>query len=65
MTKILWYARGGAFTRMGPFESQVAATRALRLSPRVLVAGQHVPRNHGLPDYPLDAFVWPEEVLSP
>ena len=50
--KVQWFARGGDVLRMGPFDSQADATRALILS--------NSPR--GMPTFPPDAFVWPEYI---
>lgn len=46
-----WYARGGDVVRMGPYETQAAAMRAL-----VLVGSD--PEK---PSYPPNAYAWPEE----
>ena len=51
--KILWYARGGGLARMGPFESQVEAVKALRT----------MGSTPTYPIYPSDSWVWPEEEL--
>ena len=50
MTKtIKWFARGGGLLKCGPYDSQIEATNALRLTAE--------------PDvFPSDAFVWPEKV---
>ena len=56
MPRIVWYARGGGIAKMGPFDSQVRATDALRLGPDTKIF-----RNSSL-IFPSDAFVWPEEV---
>lgn len=50
--KIVWFARGGGIVRAGPYKSQVEATKALIM----------VNSPDGSPRFPLDAFVWPEEV---
>lgn len=57
-TNILWYARGGNIARMGPFQSQVEAQRALQLA---VEPGEESPC---LPRYPANAYTWPEEVAS-
>lgn len=49
-TTIKWFARCYGIERMGPFETQVEAAKALRInSTRGIV-------------YPTESFVWPEEV---
>lgn len=64
--KIVWYARGGGIAKMGPYKSQIQATNALRLAKptklntaRILM-GYTKAESNDL--FPLDAFVWPEEV---
>lgn len=56
--KTVWFAKGGGIARVGPFASQIEATKALRLA--------HTPANQNNPrpsraEFPADAFVWPEE----
>ena len=46
---IQWFAKGGGIAKIGPFESQIAATEAIRYAEPV--NGQF---------FPIDAFVWPE-----
>ena len=50
--RIVWYARTREIERMGPFESQVLAFKAVRLAGSPPDA----------PRYPPDLLVWPEEV---
>lgn len=50
---VVWFARGGAIARCGPYSSQIEATDAMRLV-------------DGHPDglFPRDVFVWPERLDS-
>ena len=50
-SRIVWFAAGGGIAKMGPYETQIAATNALRL-------GDDRPTHR---QFPKDAFVWPEE----
>ena len=53
--KVVWYARTREIERMGPFDSQVIAFRAMRLCLRPGETLASPPR------YPPDLLVWPEE----
>lgn len=62
--KIVWFARGGGIKKAGPFDSQVAAVRAMKLideGPNPVRCGNSFrePLRGG---FPSDVFVWPEEV---
>lgn len=50
---IKWFARGGDIAKMGPFNSQVEATKSLLLVKR---------KPDTYDRYPPNAFVWPEEI---
>ena len=51
--QVVWYARGGDVIRAGPFDSQIEATKSLILKSD---------RRDGIPEFPQNYFVWPEEV---
>lgn len=53
--RIVWYARTRETERMGPFDSQVAAFKAMRLARRPDETTNSPAR------YPPDLLVWPEE----
>lgn len=53
-SKIVWYARGGAIAKCGPFTSQVEATNAMRLGKSESFNAAQL--------FPPNTFVWPEEV---
>ena len=70
-TKIVWFARGGGIARAGPFDSQLEATAAIRLAPEpeLSPAWAHLADPAGrrpapYREFPVDAFVWPEEVSA-
>ncbi|APU89010.1 hypothetical protein Rctr197k_227 [Virus Rctr197k] len=54
--RVVWYAAGGGFTRMGPFITQVEAWAALRLTEKEQARQQSI--------HAQDARVWPEEQRS-
>lgn len=54
MSKVQWFARGGGLVRSGPFKTYAEASKSL-----VLKSSQE-----GYPEFPVDAFVWAEEVES-
>lgn len=58
-TEVKWFARGGNLAKMGPFDSQLAATNALRIT-KESAARMGTPNAIFHPD----AFVWPEEVKA-
>ena len=55
LKKTVWYARGGAFRRKGPFGTQIEAVNSLRF------VGTPYEGSH---EFPVDAFVWPEEICD-
>jgi hypothetical protein len=63
---VKWFARGGGIARSGPFDTQVEATRALRLAPEDAhwsdTPAQYARKvRKAAARFPPDAFVWPEE----
>ena len=50
--KTVWYARSGDIARMGPYDSQVKAAKAIKLVKQV--------RSNA--EFHDNAFIWPEEV---
>ena len=65
--KVKWFARGGGIAQMGPFDTQIAATNAMRLvkrpaRTRIAHDGCLVHEPEQRQEFPPDVFVWPEEV---
>ena len=56
-TKIVWYARGGGLSRVGPFDSLVKAWEAMRYSDELRAKTRY--------DHPEHTVVWPERVTKP
>ena len=67
--RVVWFARGNGVSRIGPFDTQLLATNAIRLAlPSDTVTTRTMlgilPKAHASTEsFPPDAFVWPEEVL--